>query len=40
LAELEQIDVGFVYDMIIENSNDGCEYEKKATQQDMDRLLG
>jgi len=39
LAELEQIDVGFMYDLIIENGNDGCEYEKKATQNDIDSFL-
>lgn len=40
LAELEEIEIGFLYDIIIENGNDGCEYNKKATQSDIDKLLG
>lgn len=40
MEELESIEVGFVYDLMIENMNDNAEYEKKATQEDIDELLG
>lgn len=40
IAELEEIEIGFVYDLVIENGNDNCEYDKKATQGDIDKLLG
>jgi len=37
---LEDIELGLVYDMIIEKTNDECEYDTKASQQDIDILLG
>lgn len=35
LAELEELTVGFVMDLIIENNNDSCEYKQVATQEDF-----
>lgn len=37
-SELEMITAGDVYDMIIEQGNDECEYPYKATQKDFDRF--
>lgn len=40
LDEMEQIDIGFVFDLMIEQSNDYEKYPEKATQADINRLLG
>lgn len=32
---LDQMDIGMVYDMLIEQSNDSVEYPYKATQEDI-----
>lgn len=34
--EMEQLEEGFIMDMIIENGNDNCEYKEIATQSDFD----
>ena len=39
-SELEDITVGDVTDMIIEQANDECEYPIKATQADFDKFRG
>lgn len=38
LDEMEQLDEGFITDMIIEHNNDSCEYKEVATQEDFDRF--
>lgn len=40
MSDLDLLDVGMVYDMMIENANDGEEYEtyKVATQADFDNF--
>lgn len=38
LADLEQLDVGDVYDMLTEQGNDSCDYQQVATQDDFDRF--
>jgi len=38
MADLDLLTIGTVYDMIIERSNDDCEYDYIATQEDIDRL--
>ena len=37
---MEEIDLGLVYDMLIEHNNDSCDYNTKASQGDIDKLLG
>lgn len=36
LNELEQYDIGFIYDMLIEKQNDGETYTEIANQADFD----
>lgn len=36
LAELDEIEEGMVYDLMIERSNDDYEYPYKATQADFE----
>lgn len=38
LGEMEEIDMGLVFDLLIESGNDGQEYPNVATQADIDRL--
>ena len=38
LAEMEQLDEGFITDMIIESNNDSCEYKELADQSDFDKF--
>lgn len=38
LSDLDQMDYGFVLDMIIESGNDSEEYQTIATQEDMDKF--
>ena len=38
MSDLDLLDVGMVYDMIIENGNDSEEYDIIATQADFDRF--
>ena len=40
LAEMEEVEIGFVYDLMIESGNDYEKYPEKATQGDINRLLG
>ena len=35
-SELDSLEVGFVFDLIIESNNDKCEYKTLATQADFD----
>lgn len=38
MADLDELDVGMVYDIMIESGNDNEEYDIKATQADFDRF--
>lgn len=38
LDEMEQLEEGFIMDMIIETGNDNYEYDEVATQEDFDRF--
>lgn len=38
IADMDELEEGFITDMIIENGNDQCEYKEKATQADFDRF--
>ena len=38
-ADLDDMTVGMVYDMLIERENDAENYPYKATQADIDRLF-
>lgn len=38
MTDLEELDMGMVYDMIIEKANDSAEYDKIATQADFDKF--
>lgn len=38
MSDLDELDMGMVYDMFIEHSNDSADYPTIATQADMDRL--
>ena len=40
LSEMEELDEGFITDMIIESNNDSCEYKEIASQEDFDRFQG
>lgn len=37
LDDLDGLEYGTVVDMMTETSNDGCEYQTVATQEDFDR---
>ena len=37
---LEGMNVGMIYDLLIERANDSHEYPFKATQEDIDRYFG
>ena len=39
IEDLEQLDIGFVFDLMIEAENDHYEYPYKAEQQDIDKFL-
>lgn len=36
LSEMDELEEGFITDMIIENGNDNFEYKELATQSDFD----
>ena len=36
LSEMEELEEGFITDMIIESNNDSCEYKELAGQADFD----
>lgn len=38
IAEMEQMTVGFVIDLITESSNDEAKYTEKATQEDFSKF--
>ena len=38
IADLDQLSIGMVYDMLIEKQNDNYDYPVLATQADIDRL--
>jgi hypothetical protein len=38
LPDLDELDYGFVLDMIIEGGNDGQKYQQVATQEDFDKF--
>lgn len=38
--DLDNLDIGLVYDMLIEQGNDLEKYPEKATQDDIDRFFG
>lgn len=39
LTELEDLEIGFVFDLMIESGNDYYTYPELAEQGDIDRLL-
>lgn len=38
LTDLDELDYGFVVDMITEIGNDDCKYKQVATQDDFDKF--
>lgn len=38
IEDLENLEVGMIQDMIIESSNDHCEYDYVASQKDFDNF--
>ena len=40
IDDLEQLDIGFVFDLMIEAENDNYKYPYKAQQSDIDDFLG
>lgn len=38
MADLEELDMGMVIDMLIEKANDGHNYPRVATQEDMNNF--
>lgn len=38
MEDLDLLDVGMVWDMQVESSNDSCEYQELATQDDFDNF--
>lgn len=38
IADMEQLEEGFILDMIIESNNDNCEYKEIANQSDFDKF--
>ena len=38
LTDLDEIESGELTDIIIERSNDNCEYQELATQEDFDKF--
>ncbi len=38
IADMEFLTIGMINDMFIEWKNDECEYDRIATQADIDRL--
>lgn len=37
---LREMEIGMIYDMLIEEANDNEQYPYKATQQDIDNVFG
>lgn len=35
---MEELTVGFITDLFVENSNDNCEYREIATQEDFNKF--
>ena len=38
MADLEELDLGMVYDIFTEKANDSCEWREVATQEDFNRF--
>ena len=38
LADLDDLELGTVFDIMTEAANDNCEYKQVATQEDFDRF--
>lgn len=38
IAELDYLELGDIYDILIEHGNDGEKYDRLATQEDMDKF--
>lgn len=38
IADMEQMEEGFIMDMIVESGNDNFEYQEVASQDDFDRF--
>ena len=38
IDDLDYMDVGFVFDILVESGNDSYEYDIKPTQEDFDRF--
>lgn len=40
VEDIDELDTGLIYDMLIERSNDEYEYPIEATQSDFDKFRG
>jgi hypothetical protein len=40
MNDLDELEIGMVFDMIVEMANDTEKYPEKASQSDIDTLLG
>ena len=38
MSDLQFLDMGMVYDILIEHRNDSAKYNRVATQEDMDKF--
>lgn len=38
ISDLDYLNVGTIYDMMVESGNDGVEYADIATQEDFDKF--
>ena len=38
MIDMDSLEAGMIVDMMVEASNDGCEYRQVATQEDFDRF--
>lgn len=38
IDELEEMEIGFVYDIFTEHANDNADYRQLATQEDFDKF--
>ena len=38
MADLEELDLGMVYDIFTEKANDSCEWREVATQEDFNKF--
>ena len=38
MSDLHYLDMGMIYDILIEHRNDSAHYDRIATQEDMDKF--